>query len=95
MYEGIKAYGGVGTPGMLASIYFIVIFICGNCILLKKMKCQRFFHFCGFYTSCRTFSVSPKSHLMLADGVAYDGYVKSSVRTGIWRYIFNLQVIAN
>ncbi|KAG6449276.1 muscle calcium channel subunit alpha-1 isoform X2 [Manduca sexta] len=35
MYEGIKAYGGVGTPGMLASIYFIVIFICGNYILLN------------------------------------------------------------
>ncbi|XP_026318237.1 voltage-dependent calcium channel type D subunit alpha-1-like [Hyposmocoma kahamanoa] len=28
MYEGIKAYGGAGTPGMLASIYFMVIFIC-------------------------------------------------------------------
>ncbi|XP_021201888.1 muscle calcium channel subunit alpha-1 isoform X2 [Bombyx mori] len=35
MYEGIKAYGGAGTPGMLASIYFIVIFICGNYILLN------------------------------------------------------------
>ncbi|CAG4985227.1 unnamed protein product [Colias eurytheme] len=35
MYHGINAYGGVGTPGMLASIYFIVIFICGNYILLN------------------------------------------------------------
>ncbi|XP_068624737.1 muscle calcium channel subunit alpha-1-like [Battus philenor] len=35
MYHGINAYGGSGTPGMLASIYFIVIFICGNYILLN------------------------------------------------------------
>ncbi|XP_041984282.1 muscle calcium channel subunit alpha-1-like isoform X2 [Aricia agestis] len=35
MYNGINAYGGVGTPGMLASIYFIIIFICGNYILLN------------------------------------------------------------
>ncbi|CAH2060511.1 unnamed protein product, partial [Iphiclides podalirius] len=35
MYHGINAYGGFGTPGMLASIYFIVIFICGNYILLN------------------------------------------------------------
>ncbi|KAJ8707344.1 hypothetical protein PYW08_010596 [Mythimna loreyi] len=35
MYHGINAYGGVGTPGVLASIYFIVIFICGNYILLN------------------------------------------------------------
>ncbi|CAG9569858.1 unnamed protein product [Danaus chrysippus] len=35
MYHGINAYGGVGTPGMLASIYFIIIFICGNYILLN------------------------------------------------------------
>ncbi|XP_050671809.1 muscle calcium channel subunit alpha-1-like isoform X1 [Leptidea sinapis] len=35
MYHGINAYGGVGSPGMLASIYFIIIFICGNYILLN------------------------------------------------------------
>ncbi|XP_045456510.1 muscle calcium channel subunit alpha-1-like [Melitaea cinxia] len=35
MYHGINAYGGVGTPGMFASLYFIVIFICGNYILLN------------------------------------------------------------
>ncbi|XP_049881606.1 muscle calcium channel subunit alpha-1-like isoform X1 [Pectinophora gossypiella] len=35
MYHGINAYGGAGTPGMLASVYFIVIFICGNYILLN------------------------------------------------------------
>ncbi|XP_072945832.1 muscle calcium channel subunit alpha-1-like [Epargyreus clarus] len=35
MYHGINAYGGVGSPGILASIYFIIIFICGNYILLN------------------------------------------------------------
>lgn len=34
MYHGINAYGGVGSPGVLACIYFIILFICGNCILL-------------------------------------------------------------
>ncbi|XP_037295286.1 muscle calcium channel subunit alpha-1 isoform X2 [Manduca sexta] len=35
MYEGIKAYGGVGSVGILACIYFIILFICGNYILLN------------------------------------------------------------
>ncbi|GBO99757.1 Voltage-dependent calcium channel type D subunit alpha-1, partial [Eumeta japonica] len=35
MYEGINAYGGANSAGMLASIYFIIIFICGNYILLN------------------------------------------------------------
>lgn len=32
---GIQAYGGVGLKGVLASIYFIILFICGNYILLN------------------------------------------------------------
>ncbi|KAG5668929.1 hypothetical protein PVAND_016838 [Polypedilum vanderplanki] len=35
MYEGIKAYGGVSSFGILACIYFIILFICGNYILLN------------------------------------------------------------
>ena len=31
MYDGIKAYGGVSKPGILACVYFIILFICGNC----------------------------------------------------------------
>lgn len=34
MYDGIRAYE-VGFPGILASIYFIILFICGNYILLN------------------------------------------------------------
>lgn len=34
MYEGIAAYGGVESFGVLSCIYFIILFICGNCILL-------------------------------------------------------------
>ncbi|XP_055631874.1 muscle calcium channel subunit alpha-1 isoform X2 [Toxorhynchites rutilus septentrionalis] len=35
MYDGIQAYGGVASIGILASIYFIILFICGNYILLN------------------------------------------------------------
>lgn len=33
MYDGIMAYGGPSFPGMLVCIYFIILFVCGNCIL--------------------------------------------------------------
>lgn len=33
MYNGIMAYGGPVIPGILVAIYFIVLFVCGNCIL--------------------------------------------------------------
>ncbi|XP_036335354.1 muscle calcium channel subunit alpha-1 isoform X1 [Rhagoletis pomonella] len=35
MYDGILAYGGIKTIGALACIYFIILFICGNYILLN------------------------------------------------------------
>lgn len=35
MYNGIESYGGVGTLGVLVSVYYIVLFICGNYILLN------------------------------------------------------------
>jgi len=35
MYDGIRAYGGVASVGVLACIYFIILFICGNYILLN------------------------------------------------------------
>ena len=35
MYDGIQAYGGVKEFGLIASLYFIVLFICGNYILLN------------------------------------------------------------
>uniref|UniRef100_A0A674P904 Voltage-dependent L-type calcium channel subunit alpha n=1 Tax=Takifugu rubripes TaxID=31033 RepID=A0A674P904_TAKRU len=35
MYDGIMAYGGPASSGMLVSIYFIILFICGNYILLN------------------------------------------------------------
>ncbi|XP_029463873.1 voltage-dependent L-type calcium channel subunit alpha-1F [Rhinatrema bivittatum] len=35
MYDGIMAYGGPFFPGMLVSVYFIILFICGNYILLN------------------------------------------------------------
>ncbi|XP_051789747.1 voltage-dependent L-type calcium channel subunit alpha-1D-like isoform X2 [Erpetoichthys calabaricus] len=35
MYDGIMAYGGPVFPGMIVSVYFIILFICGNYILLN------------------------------------------------------------
>ncbi|KAF1398135.1 Voltage-dependent L-type calcium channel subunit alpha-1S, partial [Spheniscus humboldti] len=35
MYDGIMAYGGPSFPGMLVCIYFIILFVCGNYILLN------------------------------------------------------------
>ncbi|XP_024915412.1 voltage-dependent L-type calcium channel subunit alpha-1D [Cynoglossus semilaevis] len=35
MYDGIMAYGGPATSGMMLSVYFIILFICGNYILLN------------------------------------------------------------
>ncbi|XP_025156407.1 muscle calcium channel subunit alpha-1 isoform X8 [Harpegnathos saltator] len=35
MYVGILAYGGVASIGVLACVYFIILFICGNYILLN------------------------------------------------------------
>lgn len=43
MNNGIMAYGGPDFPGILVSIYFIVLFVCGNCILpenvMPKLSC--------------------------------------------------------
>ena len=33
MYDGIMAHGGPSIPGIFVSIYFIILFVCGNCIL--------------------------------------------------------------
>ncbi|XP_072571307.1 voltage-dependent L-type calcium channel subunit alpha-1D-like isoform X2 [Paramormyrops kingsleyae] len=35
MYDGIMAYGGPNFPGMIVCIYFVILFVCGNYILLN------------------------------------------------------------
>ena len=35
MYDGIQAFGGVKSIGIVSAIYFIILFICGNYILLN------------------------------------------------------------
>ncbi|CAM9972784.1 unnamed protein product [Lampetra fluviatilis] len=35
MYNGIRAYGGPSFPGILVCVFFIILFICGNYILLN------------------------------------------------------------
>lgn len=32
MYDGIMAYGGPIFPNMVVCIYFVILFVCGNCI---------------------------------------------------------------
>lgn len=36
MYDGIMAYGGPIFPNMVVCIYFVILFVCGNCILFNK-----------------------------------------------------------
>ena len=35
MYDGIQAFGGVKSVGLISCSYFIILFICGNYILLN------------------------------------------------------------
>ncbi|XP_073675197.1 voltage-dependent L-type calcium channel subunit alpha-1D [Garra rufa] len=35
MYDGIMAYGGPVFPNMIVSVYFVILFVCGNYILLN------------------------------------------------------------
>ncbi len=38
MYDGIMAYGGPVFPGMIVCVYFVILFICGNCILTDQCE---------------------------------------------------------
>ena len=35
MYDGIEAYGGIKGMGAIAALYFIILFVAGNFILLN------------------------------------------------------------
>lgn len=38
MYDGIQSYGGVDDIGFPVCLYFVVLFICGNCILILSFQ---------------------------------------------------------
>lgn len=40
MYNGIMAHGGPEFPGILVAIYFIILYVCGNCILHMCSQCH-------------------------------------------------------
>ncbi|ESO06433.1 hypothetical protein HELRODRAFT_160603 [Helobdella robusta] len=40
MYIGIGASGGMTKYGAFACIYFVILFICGNCILLRRQSVE-------------------------------------------------------
>lgn len=46
MYDGIMAYGGPSSSGMIVCIYFIILFICGNCILQAEQGFVIVISFC-------------------------------------------------
>lgn len=39
MYIGINAYGGVESIGVIACVYFLILFITGNCKISFKTMC--------------------------------------------------------
>ncbi|CAJ1084661.1 voltage-dependent L-type calcium channel subunit alpha-1D [Xyrichtys novacula] len=52
MYDGIMAYGGPIFPNMVVCIYFVILFVCGNCILS-----QEFFYCFGLYVTLLLFAL--------------------------------------
>ena len=38
MYNGIRARGGIDGSGMIYSVYFVILVLFGNCILLLNMS---------------------------------------------------------
>lgn len=40
MNNGIMAYGGPAFPGIMVAIYFIILFVIGNCILHIYTQCN-------------------------------------------------------
>jgi hypothetical protein len=43
LYTGIRALGGLGLVGTVVSFYFIILFICGNYILLNVFLASKLF----------------------------------------------------
>uniref|UniRef100_A0A672ZFL4 Voltage-dependent L-type calcium channel subunit alpha n=1 Tax=Sphaeramia orbicularis TaxID=375764 RepID=A0A672ZFL4_9TELE len=69
MYDGIMAYGGPVFPNMVVCIYFVILFVCGNCILLFHMNhCLACVYFL-FNVICKPFS-NTLSDLYFIVGVA-------------------------
>ena len=46
MYDGIRAYGGVNNIGIVVCLYFVFLFICGNCILCCDANCLQLAFYC-------------------------------------------------
>uniref|UniRef100_A0AAY4E4G3 Voltage-dependent L-type calcium channel subunit alpha n=1 Tax=Denticeps clupeoides TaxID=299321 RepID=A0AAY4E4G3_9TELE len=59
MYDGIMAYGGPVFPGMIVCLYFVILFICGNCIL----------HF--FYLKVTDFTPPKEKVVPIPEGSAF------------------------
>ena len=45
LYTGIRALGGLGLVGTVVCVYFIILFICGNYILLNVFLASKLLFF--------------------------------------------------
>uniref|UniRef100_A0A672LWF7 Voltage-dependent L-type calcium channel subunit alpha n=1 Tax=Sinocyclocheilus grahami TaxID=75366 RepID=A0A672LWF7_SINGR len=65
MYDGIMAYGGPVFPGMIVCLYYVILFICGNCILF----CLKPIFICLFImlSFCLSDIINKTSTLNVAD----------------------------
>uniref|UniRef100_A0A3B3TPY2 Voltage-dependent L-type calcium channel subunit alpha n=1 Tax=Poecilia latipinna TaxID=48699 RepID=A0A3B3TPY2_9TELE len=68
MYDGIMAYGGPVFPGMIVCVYFVILFICGNYILLNVFLAIAVDNLAGAQTDvCLLFSPDGGVQLKMAD----------------------------
>lgn len=67
MYNGIESFGGIGTVGMFVSIYFIVLFISGNYILLNVFLAIAVDNLAGRH--CMAVIVTNFGHILDADSL--------------------------
>lgn len=47
LYTGIRSLGGLGLAGTVVCVYFIVLFICGNYILLNVFLASKLLGYGG------------------------------------------------
>ena len=61
MYDGIRSYGGIGKLGFIVTIYFVVLFIVGNCILfVNLLYCEKYVYRIVFMLQFQPIQTVPK-----------------------------------
>lgn len=67
MYNGIRARGGIDGSGMIYSVYFVILVLFGNCILLLNMSHSviKIFHGFLLISLIESHSVVPIAFIIL------------------------------